>query len=229
MFLDFFYPKPRVCPLCQKPMPQREFCKSCREFLEKTRFKCQICGRILPIEVMLCSDCRKNLFSFTKASGLLPYTGPVKKSMALFKYKNKRYVWDELYDLLAEHCRKNLGEKFDLIIPVPLYQRKLKERGYNQAEILAQNLARRLKLPLGRDILTKIKDTPAQAKLGYIDRRKNLKGSFAVKGSFTGGEKVLLVDDVFTTGATAQECTRTLLLAGVDKVYVITMATAVKK
>ncbi|WP_075865442.1 double zinc ribbon domain-containing protein [Carboxydothermus islandicus] len=79
MFLDFFYPKPRVCPLCQKPMPQREFCKSCREFIEKTRFKCQICGRILPVEVMLCSDCRKNLFSFTRASGLLPYTGPVKK------------------------------------------------------------------------------------------------------------------------------------------------------
>jgi len=228
MFLDFFYPKPKVCPLCQKPMLQREFCRSCQEFMQKSRYVCQICGRILPVAVTFCSDCRQKLFSFTKASGLLPYTGPVKKTMALFKYKNKRYVWDELYDLLAEHCLEKLGGEFDLIVPVPLNSRKLRERGYNQAEILANNLARRLKLPVGKDLLIKTKDTASQVKLGYKQRRKNLQGSFAVKGSLTG-RTILLVDDVFTTGATAQECTGTLLRAGVDKVYVLTMATAVKK
>jgi len=228
MFLEFLYPKPRVCPLCQKPMPQREFCPSCLALITKSRPVCSICGRILPLDIKLCSDCRKELFSFTRASALLPYIGPVKKTMALFKYKNKRYVWDELYDGLAEHCLEKLGGEFDFIVPVPLNPHKLKERGYNQAEVLGKNLARRLKIGLAKDILIKTKNTPPQVRLGYKARRSNLKGSFAVNGNFAGG-RILLVDDVFTTGATVEECTRELLGAGIDKVYVITLATAVKK
>ncbi|GAV22833.1 ComF family protein [Carboxydothermus pertinax] len=229
MLLDFLYPKPKVCPLCLKPMPKREFCQPCREFLNKARPVCQVCGRFLPTDYGICSDCRKKNFSFIKASGLLPYTGPVRQTMVFFKYKNKRYVWDELYDLLAWHCREKLGTKFDFVVPVPLHPRKFKERGYNQAEILAKNLAHRLQLPVKSNFLVKVRETPAQVQLGFKQRRKNLRESFYVTGRVTGREKVLLVDDVFTTGATAEECTHSLLLAGIAEVYVLTMATAVKK
>lgn len=111
----------------------------------------------------------------------------------------------------------------DAIVPVPLSKQALIERGFNQSLLLAKMLSEKLKKPLLIDLLLKKKDTPPQVGLSAKERYKNLRGAFEVKGKISN-QKLLLVDDVLTTGATAKECSRTLLKAGAKEIVVITLA-----
>lgn len=111
----------------------------------------------------------------------------------------------------------------DGIVPVPLSKKSLRERGFNQALLMAVVLSKELKIPLYMDILFKKKDTPQQLGLNAKERLKNLKGAFAVRGEIDN-LRLLLIDDVMTTGATARESSKTLIKAGADEVIVITLA-----
>jgi ComF family protein len=113
------------------------------------------------------------------------------------------------------------------MVPVPLHIRRLRERGYNQALLLVRELSKRMGIPYEERTLAKINDTPVQIALKKRERRKNLKGAFQIKGKETiKGKSIVLVDDVYTTGATVNECSRTLLAAGAKQVTVLTVARA---
>ena len=144
-----------------------------------------------------------------------------------FKYEGKLRLARVLADTMIEHLPFDM-ENVDVLVPVPLYIEKLRHREYNQSSVLTANLAGRTGVPANHRGLAKIRDTLQQIEIRDEDaRRKNVKGAFQVrdKNSFTG-RSVLLVDDVFTTGSTSDECAKTLLKSGALSVEVLTLARA---
>jgi len=121
-----------------------------------------------------------------------------------------------------------LDHPVDLIVPVPLHVRRLRQRGFNQALLLAKELSKRTGIRYGQRVLRKVKDTPFQSTLKGTERRKNIKGAFHVNNTEEArGKSILLVDDVCTTGATVNECARTLLNGGAERVVALTLARVV--
>jgi ComF family protein len=127
---------------------------------------------------------------------------------------------------MSEFAKKHVNmEQFHLIIPIPLYSAKLRQRGFNQARLLADILAKDFKVPLLTRGLSRIKFTTSQTNLSKYERLNNVKNAFAVKeASFIRKKIILLVDDVFTTGATVSECAKMLLKAGANKVEILSLA-----
>jgi ComF family protein len=116
----------------------------------------------------------------------------------------------------------------DLVVPVPLHSRRLRERGFNQSLLLARQVSKRRSIPLNFTALDRIRQTRPQTRLSGPERHKNVRGAFEVNApGAVAGRKILLIDDVFTTGATIQECTESLLDAGAKEVHVLTLARVV--
>jgi ComF family protein len=129
---------------------------------------------------------------------------------------------------MAEVSRLNAFNDCDVIVPVPLHPERLRWRGYNQALLLARRVGKRLKRPVDGFSLTRTRNTQPQVELRESERRRNVTGAFAVvEGSRLQGKKILLVDDVYTSGATAGECARVLTESGAENVSVLTLARAV--
>ena len=165
-------------------------------------------------------------FKVHRSSGL--YEGTLKEAIHTFKYGGVFPLVRVFGDLL-QSTFQTLSQDYpvDVMIPVPLHIRRLRERGFNQALLLVKELNRRIGIPYEERVLKKIKDTPVQIALKKRERRKNLKGVFQVKDTETiKGKSVVLVDDVYTTGATVNECSRALLKAGAERVAVLTVARA---
>lgn len=142
------------------------------------------------------------------------------------KYRGVRTLVDPLGDLMIEHLRSNGNlPEFDLILPVPLHRNKLRQREFNQAAGLARRIGKYFEIPVSTDNLQQIRSTKSQTKLTKTQRIANVKGAFRVKrADELNGKSVLLVDDVFTTGATVDECSKVLLAAGAKEVFVMTLA-----
>lgn len=143
-----------------------------------------------------------------------------------FKYRKKAYLARPLGELLIDRMRedKDLGEA-DFLIPVPLDGRRLREREFNQAHLLAQGVSRYFNIPISSRNLRRVRRVPPQTQLSRKEREKNVKGLFQVrKGEKYKGRKILLIDDVFTTGATVNECARVLKQAEAEEVQVLTVA-----
>lgn len=146
----------------------------------------------------------------------------------LFKYNSKIEVGGILGEMMAQYDYDslNIGDN-SLLIPVPLHPLRLKNRGFNQALILAKHVARKFSLPLDFATLKRSVDTKPQVNLGRSERLKSIKGAFEVSNEQKiRGEKILLVDDVYTTGSTVKECTRVLIEKGAKEVSVLTLARA---
>ena len=157
------------------------------------------------------------------------YSGVLKDAILLFKYKGYKCHGENL----AQFVLRFLGEEeglwggIDLIVPVPLHRKKLGKRGFNQSLILARILAAQKNIPCDEKVLKKVRQGPPQTSLEAEDRLRNLKDVFMVKRSDrTSGKRVLLIDDVFTTGATLNECARMLLESGAMEVRALTVAQA---
>jgi len=129
-------------------------------------------------------------------------------------------------EMMAEKVRQEPRYKYiDLIVPVPISWSSLKQRGFNQTELLARQISKNLGIPSDPEVICRIKDTPSQTGLSKEEREKNLLAAFQVRhGHKIKGKNILLVDDVYTTGSTSRECTKVLLEAGADRVCVITWA-----
>ena len=142
------------------------------------------------------------------------------------KYRGVRTLVDPLGDLMIEHLRSNGNlPEFNLILPVPLHRAKLRQREFNQAAGLARRIGKYFEIPVSTDNLQQIRSTKSQTKLTKAQRIANVKGAFRVKrADELNGKSVLLIDDVFTTGATVDECSKVLLAAGVKEVFVMTLA-----
>jgi len=154
------------------------------------------------------------------------YEDPIRKLVLKFKYSNRMFLAGELSEGMADTARNNVffGET-DIIIPVPLSIVRRIKRGYNQAELLAGELGKKISKPLAKNVLVRKKMTKPQFKLSKRERFENIKDSFTVKNKeLIKNKNILLVDDIATTSATASACAKALKEAGCRKVYVITLA-----
>ncbi|MCG0277433.1 MAG: ComF family protein [Thermanaeromonas sp.] len=181
------------------------------------------------VSQQLCPQCQEEKPPFRLARAVGPYRGMLKDVILDFKYKGRRSLSQPLGYLLAQVvAAEPLFGKPQVIIPVPLARQRLKERAFNQAELLAREVGRLLGLKVAEGVLLKERDTVPQAGLGRKERWINLKDTFALKrASIIEGQDVLLVDDVLTTGATVTACTIVLLQAGARSVSVATLATGI--
>ena len=169
-----------------------------------------------------CLDCTRHKRSFAWGVSLLNYNEAAAHSMAAIKYKNKREYLDFYAGETVKRCKKKLlSMGADVMIPVPVHPARRRQRGFNQAELLAQALSEELKLPVCPELLRRTKKTEPQKDLTPSERLKNLEEAF--EAGALCGRTVLLVDDIYTTGSTIEACTRALLKAGAKKVYFFTL------
>lgn len=220
---------PFICPICKKNPPDigGEICESCHSKLVYVQSPfCKGCGGTVDGVLDVCRGCLNHPRPWKKVATIFEFTGLVRKIIHGFKYNGNvaltRFLAHEMHSVCMNDG--NLRD-YQLIVPVPLHWFKRMKRGYNQTELLAQELSKLLKIP-SCDVLKRFKWTKSQASLDRKQRKKNLKNAFILKKNKDGEFKksVLLLDDVFTTGSTLEECTKALLSAGVEKVYVITLA-----
>ena len=247
MILDLLYPG--RCPVCNEILPfgYHGACRSCAPSLSYvSQPACMGCGKELEpaeAEEEYCRDCLRHRRSFAGGIALLNYNEAARRIMMGLKYKNRREYARFLADeMLRRHGRRILRLKADALVPVPIHRDRRRERGYNQAELLAKELSRGLSTAISaqkndsssdcrrkdgipvKNLLLRVENTAAQKSLGYEARQKNEAKAFRAAGSCGEYRRLLLVDDIYTTGATAQACAQALLSAGADEVWILSMA-----
>lgn len=223
---------PRVCVGCSDPAGGVEghFCWDCfRELSTVVSPYCARCGD--PVDGLVtgsytCSLCLRRHIWFDRARSAVRYRGPMMKALQAFKYGRATWLARD-FGALLEACVHTHWPSMpcDALAYIPLFHRKERERTYNQSRVLADDLGRRLKLPVYGTTLRRIRDTPTQTNLNTIGRAENIAGAFAVEHpGWIEGKSLLLVDDVMTTGATVNEAARVLKENGAARVFVVTVA-----
>ena len=224
---------PASCPGCGIPVEDirtMPLCAACFNRIPRVLPPwCRCCGFSLAHSgagVDLCGRCRTKRFSFDSVISACHYETPVKELITALKYQGQLSVAPFLGNLLSAAVMERLGtDPADGIVPVPLHPIRMRERTFNQALALAQELSKRTGLPCWNKLLIRERATPPQADLSKKERLANVRAAF----SFGGGSplramRILLVDDVFTTGATANACAKLLKQAGADQVTIVTVA-----
>jgi ComF family protein len=176
-----------------------------------------------------CGRCRRGLSPFVAGASLGPYEGPLRVAVHELKYRSRRRVASRLSEAMLDlpQVRAVLAGA-SVLVPVPLHPRRKRKRGFNQSELLAEELGRRAGLATAAAALVRRTDTPPQTGLSAARRRANVRGAFAVRRrALVAGRTVVLVDDVLTTGATAAACARALTQAGAREVRLLTAARVV--
>ena len=218
--LDFLYP-PR-CAGCGAP--GLDWCAACEASLRRlTGRLCPCCGAPRAREGR-CPACTHLDFPLTVRS-FARYEGALTRAILQLKYRPNRRLVERMAAWLAEICRRE-GWRPTLVIPVPLSPKRRRRRGYNQADLVAGALADMLGLPVRSDALSRERETPSQVGLDPTARRRNVEGAFRALPGEVEGQVVLLVDDLFTTGATLASCARALRAAGSKEVYGLTVGRA---
>ncbi len=226
---------PPQCYCCEAFLPegQEGFCRGCLSGIHwiEPPF-CTRCG--IPFvsredRSHPCGVCLEKPRYFTIGRALGTYEGPLREAIHRWKYEGKGYITPLFGEWMArrflDHWRTDL---FDLLIPVPLHPRRLRERGFNQALLLAEDLGCRLGIPCRKRILQKRESTVPQVRLSGAERESGVRGAFVLrKEEEVEKRRILLVDDVYTTGATVNECAKVLLDGGAERVDVFTVAHAV--
>jgi len=230
-FLNLVFPP--KCPSCGIFLSTEEpsFCGECfRGINFITPPFCPRCG--LPYHTIdyspdhLCEQCSIDERTFEMARAVGYYDGTLLRSIQQLKYHGKLSFTKPLGKLLVDYLTTSEdGISYELIVPVPLHRRRLKERGFNQSSLLAKVVAKKTLTPLDASSLRRIRWTEPQTNLSGKERQRNVKGAFeVVKKDGIEGKKILLIDDVFTTGSTVAECAKALLKAGAKRVDVLTLA-----
>lgn len=234
ILMDLLFPE-HVCCLCRQPgrfNSRQPWCDQCDKNMKAVRSclpVCDKCGKYVEdTGQLLCVDCRKELPAFKIGRAVGPYNDEsFRIAVKVLKFLGRKYMAVKMGDLMAEVVQQE--KRFwplDLIVPVPSSAGSERQRGFNQSALLARQIGKRLGLPVHERLLIRVKETPSQRELTREEREKNLLCAFQVQRSEKiKGKHILLVDDVYTTGSTIRECTRTLLDAGAADVAVITWAT----
>ncbi|MGC9316932.1 MAG: double zinc ribbon domain-containing protein, partial [Armatimonadota bacterium] len=232
--LDLLFP-PR-CQVCGRPGAQ-PLCETCREeVLFIGGHCCALCGvplRETQRASMLCADCRDGRdISGARAVGL--HTGSLREAVLAFKFRGRTRLADPLAEMLVDAFRGQAeGKGLPLsecaaLVPVPLHAQRRAWRGFDQAELLAERMAPEVGLPVCTDAIERVRNTTPQTEMDRRERLTNVRDAFEARRVWRlRGRAVILIDDVFTTGATIQECARTLRAAGAVAVYALTVTRAV--
>lgn len=228
--LDMLYP--RGCIGCGEaaPEPFRHICWECWSDTTKiTPPFCRQCGDPVAGTIeheFLCYACAACTPSFDAARSAARYDGVVGLALRQLKYEHALWLAPDLAALLQQCLRAEYPEHpFDWVVPVPLHPVRRRARGYNQAALLARELSRRIKVPTKANTLLRTHPTPSQTHLTAPERISNVAGAFETRRrSELKGKRILLVDDVMTTGATVNACAKALKIGGAKAVYVITAA-----
>ncbi len=234
---DFVWP--RVCAVedCGRNVdrPSRHLCSACFASFpfHEAGGACRVCGALVMAETkhaFVCEACQQHPPAYEFARSALLYREPIDQLIQDFKFRKATWLCADLTDLLEGAVRAKLAfSEIDVIVPVPLFPAREHERGYNQSALLAEALGERLNRRVDTASFVRTRDTPHQSRLSGEERRKNLKGAFAVKDPrFIRGRTVLLVDDVTTSGTTLNEGARALLDGGAARVWCATVARAVR-
>ena len=221
-----FYPE--VCPNCNAVVREVGLCKDCKDAFRLIEEPfCAVCGRPVGSEsIYMCDDCKTTKHYFKRNVSTFEYRGSIKECIYRFKYANMR-CYSEYF---AKETIKRYGKllktwNIDAIVAVPMYAKKQRKRGYNQAEEFAKALAKVSGIKTCNKLLIRRKDTAPMKTLNKQQRYENLKKAFYVNKNKEIPKRVLIVDDIFTTGSTLDACARVLLKAGVEKVYGLCITT----
>ena len=229
---------PAACRVCERLLTRASripICDNCLgSFAPLPEKICVTCGRPLeayPLregEVLLCPACKTGQYEFDRARSYAIYEGALIRAIVLLKFEEMTPLGHWFGERLAELVRRGEEElAADVVVPVPLHRQRQRERGYNQADLIARPLARRLGLPCRPVLLVRTKPRPDKLHLSLEERWSSVRGAFAAKpGSRVDNLRVLLVDDVMTTGATLDACARALRQAGARTVIGLTVARA---
>jgi ComF family protein len=227
---------PSQCHCCEKFLEegQQGICPDC---LSRIRWIeppfCTVCGvPFLSGEIKNhpCGTCLTQKQYYTIARAIGYYDGPLREAIHRWKYEEKNYLTTFFGEKMAEGFHRYWDpSSFDFLIPVPLHPQRLRERGFNQALLLVKELSQRTGIPYSKGLLQKKRATIPQVDLSGTEREKGVKSSFHTeRREEVEGKKILLVDDVYTTGATVNECSKVLMKAEAERVDVLTLAHAIK-
>lgn len=206
LFLNIFIPV--KCPICLKWIDIKEEKPVCKECLNKLRL-----------------EAKHKAIKDTDIFSIAVYEGEIQKLLHDFKYNKNLYLGKFLSLILSENIDPERYSNFNLIIPVPLHKEKLKDRGFNQSEIFADAIGKKLNIPVSKNILVRKIKTLPQVNMKKEEREKNVKDAFKCKKEIHR-KNIILVDDVFTTGSTVKECIKELKKKGAEKINVIVFACA---
>jgi len=232
---------PAPCRICQRPLVNASripVCEPCLESFERLEPPiCQQCGRPSRFVAAgltgpaLCRLCRTGTYGFARARSFAIYNDALGAAVVLLKYEEVKRLGEWFAARLGETMAQQGGEfRPDMVAPVPLHRDRLRERGYNQAEVIARPLARRLGLPLLPRLLVRARPRPPQLVLSRRERWNSVRGAYVTHADARVDKaRILLVDDVFTTGATLDACARALRKAGAAEVMGLTVARVVPK
>jgi ComF family protein len=230
--LNIFFPP--VCGSCRKPLSHThslcDFCKNEIQYLRSPLcVRCGIPFAVSTGEDHICGNCIRTPPPYSLARGIAIYSPPVSELLHRLKYRADRTVLPSISFISVPFDFSEFAS-CDLIIPVPLYSKRLRQRGLNQSLLLARLFFPNQKKQIRTDILVRIRDTLPQTGLNGKERRRNLRAAFGIRtGADINGKNICLVDDVFTTGTTVSECAKVLLRTGANEVKIITMARVVDR
>lgn len=198
---------------------------------------CCVCGKI--DKNWLCPNCEKRVErlekscfvqikdkKYEKLLYLFEYESLVRKLILRYKFSNKAYL-NHFFAYIISKNEKNaeILKQYDMLLPVPMHKKKQQKRGYNQTELVANELEKSLKIPARNDILYKVVNTTTQSKLGGKARQTNIQHAFFIRKDFeVEDKKIILLDDIYTTGATSEECSRVLKEAGAKEILILVLA-----
>ncbi len=223
---------PRRCPICEKiVLPKgKKICSVCKKKLIYVEEPCcKKCGKpVAQKEQEYCFDCYKKQFHYDSGMALFVYDQTMKDSITAFKFHGKKEYADFYVEEMVERLGKKILEKQpDVLIPVPIHQKKKRVRGFNQAELLASGLSKRLEIPINCKLLLRTKNTIPQKQLNNKERLRNLERAFTISVQGWKEKKIyqhiMLVDDIYTTGSTIEACSKVLQASQMTKVSFVSL------
>lgn len=223
--LDAVYP--RRCPVCHEIVTPRGgiICRTCKAGLRPiAEPRCKKCGKELSsANAEYCYDCNTKAHHFDQGLGIFPYNPIMKESIMQFKYHGRK-EYGQFYGLAMAYYGRDQIRKFDpeVMIPVPIHKKRLKKRGFNQAEVIAKWAGKAMGIPVDTNIIFRIQETAPQKELSSKDRKRNLEKAFCIPDTLTW-KRILIIDDIYTTGSTIDAMSKCLKQKGADKVYFLSV------
>lgn len=217
--------------ICCKQSSKRsiDLCQACENSLAKLEISCTQCAEALNTEASLCGNCIIKPPSFSQAQALWHYQFPLDQLIKAYKYQQKPAIGKALGQVYAQHL-KQINATADLITYVPMHWQRRSQCDFNHSEQLAALISKQLNIALSKKLLSKIKANPKQHSLNKKQRQRNLKNSFVVnKPEQIAGKTIALVDDVMTTGSTAEVISQALIKAGAKEVHIWCLARVTKR